>query len=69
VQCGIPHGAVMDGTERNGGLIAGKGKPKNSQKSLLQCHFVHHESHFQSPGVESGSLRQEPASKLLRPDQ
>jgi hypothetical protein len=23
-----------------------KGKPKNSEKNVLQCHFVHHKSHM-----------------------
>jgi hypothetical protein len=26
-------------------------KPKNSEKNLLQCQFVHHELNFKSPGI------------------
>jgi hypothetical protein len=26
----------------------------NSEKSLLQCHTIHHESHMKSPRVEPG---------------
>jgi hypothetical protein len=32
--------------ENHGGLIL-VGKPKNSEKSLLQCHFVHHKSYME----------------------
>jgi hypothetical protein len=38
----------LDGDRRVcgiGGMMTGRGKPKNSEKNLLQCHFVHHEPH------------------------
>jgi hypothetical protein len=27
-----------------------RGKPKNSEKNLYQCHFVYHKSHWIDPG-------------------
>jgi hypothetical protein len=34
-----------------------RGKPRNSDKNLSQCHSVHHKSHMDWPGCESGSPR------------
>jgi hypothetical protein len=31
-----------------------RGNPKYSGKNLSQCHFVHHKSHVDRPGIEPG---------------
>jgi hypothetical protein len=36
-----------------------RGKPKYSEKKLSQCHFVHHKSHMDRPGIEPGPPRLE----------
>jgi hypothetical protein len=36
-----------------------RGKPKYLVKKLSQCHFVHHKSHVDRPGIETGSPRWE----------
>jgi hypothetical protein len=33
-------------------MVIKRGKSK-SEKVLLQCHFIHHESHLKSPGIET----------------
>jgi hypothetical protein len=35
------------------------GKLKYSKKILSQCHFVHHKSHMDRPGIEPGPPRLE----------
>jgi hypothetical protein len=31
-----------------------RGKPKNSEAKAFQCHFIHHKSHTDWPGLETG---------------
>jgi hypothetical protein len=45
-----------------------RGRPKNSENNLLQCHFVDHESHFKSPETEPGLRGEKPASSHLTYD-
>jgi hypothetical protein len=40
-----PRGAVID-EYGAGGIMISRGKLKNSEKNLLQSHFVYHESYF-----------------------
>jgi hypothetical protein len=40
-----------------GGMIIGRGIPKYSKKNLLHCHFIHHKSDMDSPGIEPEPLR------------
>jgi hypothetical protein len=42
-----------------------QGKQNNSEKNLLQCHVVHHESHLKSPGLEPGHRGMKPAASFL----
>jgi hypothetical protein len=45
---------------------SGRVKPKNSEKSLPQYHFVHQKSHMDRPGREPGPPRWErPATNRL----
>jgi hypothetical protein len=36
----------------SGGCDVDRGKPKDSEKNLSQCHSVHHKSHMDCPGRE-----------------
>jgi len=36
-----------------------RGRPKYSKRNLSQCHFVHHKSHKDWLGIETGSARLE----------
>jgi hypothetical protein len=49
-----PNAAVI-----NGGMMIGRRKSKNSEKHLLHCHFVYHESYLKSPRNEAGAPRRE----------
>jgi hypothetical protein len=40
-------------------------KPNNSEKNLSQCHFVHHKSHMDWPGANSGLRGERPATNRL----
>jgi hypothetical protein len=41
------------------------GKPKNSEKDLSQCHFVHHKSHLLDLGANPGCRGEKPATNCL----
>jgi hypothetical protein len=46
-------------------MMISRGKQKKSKKNLLQSHFVHHESHLKSSGIEHRSWDEMTASSRL----
>jgi hypothetical protein len=50
----------------HGGIILTRGKPKNSEKNLSQCHFVRHESYKDEIEREIAPPRRQPAIKRLQ---
>jgi hypothetical protein len=51
---------ILEGSDNsvwsNDGMMIKRGKLKNSEKALLQCHFFRHESHMKSRGIEPEAL-------------
>jgi hypothetical protein len=46
-------------------MIISREKLKNSEKTILQFHFVHHESHLKSLGLFPGVCAEMPSSGHL----
>jgi hypothetical protein len=42
-----------------------QGERKNPDKNLRQCHFVHYESHMNSPGIELGAPLSDSIAKII----
>jgi hypothetical protein len=42
-----------------------RGKPKNLEKNLSQCHFVHHKSHWIDLEANPGRHSERPATNRL----
>jgi hypothetical protein len=42
-----------------------RGKLKDSERNLSQCHFVHYKSHWTDPGVNPGCHGERPATNCL----
>jgi hypothetical protein len=38
-------------------MIIGRRKLKYFEEDLFQCHFLHHKSHMDYPGIENGPSR------------
>jgi hypothetical protein len=45
-------------------ILTGARKPKGQEKSLSQCHFVHHKSHI-DVGANTGLRGEKPATNGL----
>jgi hypothetical protein len=46
-------------------MMNSREQPKNSEKGLLQCHFLHHDPHSKSLGIETDLRGEKSASSGL----